>query len=64
MHAPNRRQAGHGRHYNRHPWSVRVLDPANANQVSDADPLAIWTDEPAVSRLNFANLHYSGQGGG
>ena len=38
MHAPNRRQAGHGRHYNRHPWSVRVLDPANANQVSDADP--------------------------
>ena len=31
-------------------------------QVSDADPLAIWTDEPAVNRLNFANLHY-GQGG-
>jgi hypothetical protein len=32
-------------------------------QVSDADPLAIWTDEPAVRRLNFANLHYVGQGG-
>jgi hypothetical protein len=26
-------------------------------QVSDSDPLAAWTDEPAVHRLTFANLH-------
>ena len=32
-------------------------------EVSDADPLAIWTDEPAVNRLTFANLHTNGQGG-
>lgn len=32
-------------------------------EVSDADPLAVWTDEPAVSRLTFANLHTDGQGG-
>ena len=32
-------------------------------EVSDADPLAVWTDEPAVSRLTFANLHSDGQGG-
>jgi hypothetical protein len=32
-------------------------------EVSDADPLAVWTDEPAVSRLTFANLHTNGQGG-
>jgi hypothetical protein len=32
-------------------------------QVSGADPLAIWTDEPAVHRLNFANLHYDNQAG-
>jgi hypothetical protein len=31
--------------------------------VSDADPLAIWTNEPAVSRLTFANLHTNDQGG-
>jgi hypothetical protein len=29
-------------------------------QVSEADPLAAWTEEPAVHRLNFANLHYNG----
>ncbi|MGX9789813.1 hypothetical protein [Mycobacterium sp. MMS18-G62] len=28
-------------------------------QVSDTDPLAAWTDEPAVHRLTFANLHYN-----
>ena len=32
-------------------------------EVSDADPLAIWTDEPAVNRLTFANLHTNDQGG-
>jgi hypothetical protein len=32
-------------------------------EVSDADPLAIWTDEPAVSRLTFANLHTYDQEG-
>jgi hypothetical protein len=32
-------------------------------EVSDADPLAIWTNEPAVQRLTFANLHTNGQGG-
>src|SRR3954468_15348372 len=38
MQTPNRRNAKHGRHYNRHPWSVRVLDPATATQTSDEDP--------------------------
>jgi hypothetical protein len=32
-------------------------------EVSDGDPLAIWTDEPSVQRLTFANLHTNGQGG-
>ena len=32
-------------------------------EVSDGDPLAVWTDEPAVHRLTFANLHTDGQGG-
>jgi hypothetical protein len=26
-------------------------------EVSEADPLTAWSDEPAVHRLNFANLH-------
>ncbi|HYZ67045.1 MAG TPA: hypothetical protein VE666_04435 [Mycobacterium sp.] len=30
------------------------------DQVEDSDPLAIWTDQPAVHRLNFANLHHEG----
>src|SRR5690349_7624365 len=38
MHAPNRRNAGHGRHFDRHPFSVKVLDPATAAQRSDEDP--------------------------
>jgi hypothetical protein len=29
-------------------------------QVSEADPLTAWTEEPAVHRLTFANLHYNG----
>ena len=29
-------------------------------QVSEADPLAVWTAEPAVHRLTFASLHYDG----
>jgi hypothetical protein len=29
-------------------------------EVSEADPLTAWTDEPAVHRLTFANLHYNG----
>jgi hypothetical protein len=32
-------------------------------EVSDGDPLAIWTDEPSVQRLTFANLHTNGKGG-
>lgn len=28
--------------------------------VSEADPLAAWTEEPAVHRLTFANLHNNG----
>jgi hypothetical protein len=28
--------------------------------VEDDDPLSIWTDEPAVHRLDFASLHYEG----
>lgn len=29
-------------------------------QVSEADPLAAWSEEPAVHRLTFASLHYDG----
>ena len=29
-------------------------------QVSEGDPLTAWTDQPAVQRLTFANLHYNG----
>src|SRR4249919_13925 len=38
MQTPNRRNAQHAHHYRRHPWSVRVLDPATAAQVSDEEP--------------------------
>ncbi len=31
--------------------------------VSDADPLSMWIDEPAVARLTFASLHYETQVG-
>lgn len=30
-------------------------------RVEDDDPLSIWTDEPAVQRLDFASLHYDGE---
>ena len=37
MQSPNRRRAGHARHFHQN-HSVRVLDPAAAAQVSDVDP--------------------------
>ena len=30
-------------------------------QVEHDDPLSIWTDQPAVRRLDFASLHYNGE---
>jgi hypothetical protein len=33
------------------------------DQVELTDPLSSWTDEPAVHRLTFANLHYAAQAG-
>ena len=33
------------------------------DKAEDADPLSIWTDEPAVHRLNFASLHFNNQTG-
>ena len=30
-------------------------------QVEHDDPLSIWTDQPAVQRLDFASLHYNGE---
>lgn len=48
-----------------HEYGMDRLDKMRSyfGEVSDADPLAIWTDEPAVSRLTFANLHTNDRGG-